>query len=97
MIDQQKFRMKLMMAMKKSIKSRTTILKTKSKVSRKAKRKVSRKAKRKVSRKAKRKRVMNAYMIIKEKARKGGKKSFMYKGNKYVKSPTSKVIYTRVL
>jgi hypothetical protein len=32
-------------------------------------------------------------MIAKEKARKGNKKSFMYKGNKYEKMEGSSVIY----
>jgi hypothetical protein len=43
------------------------------------------------------KRKMNDYMIAKEKARKGCKKSFAYKGNTYVasKTKTGMVIYKK--
>ena len=113
MSEYAKFRMKLMMAMKKSVKSRNVARKSKrksrkkiqsckygrnpvtgkcnSKPSRKKSRKASRKksATRKKSRKSNGKRALNAYMVVKEKARKGNKQSFMYNGNKYEKSPDS--------
>tara|TARA_R110000782_G_scaffold115054_1_gene205166 strand:- start:1043 stop:1183 length:141 start_codon:yes stop_codon:yes gene_type:complete len=43
------------------------------------------------------KKKMNDYMLAKEKARKGGKKSFDYKGNTYVasKTKTGMMIYKK--
>jgi len=79
------FRTRLMMAMKNAVKSR-----------KKPTRRVSRKLhtpKTKVH-----KRSLNAFMLAKERARKGDKNSFVYKGVKYVKSLASNghlIVYKR--
>ena len=93
------FKMRLMMAMKKAAKSRRKATRKASRKRRSTKRKVSRK-RRSVKRKSG-KRPLNAFMVAKEKARKANKKSFMYKGSKYVRelkgSKNQLVVYRKVV